>query len=82
MTQQRNTVLFILIVSIIIGIISYFVLNFELSNYFAALEAVNASSADAAFISMGIATGIFCCTILFYPVFKNGYVDYDKEDFR
>ena len=72
MKEQRNIVLSILIVSIIIGIISYFVLSYEFVNYFAAQEAVNASYADAGFVSMGIASGIFCCTILFYPVFKHG----------
>ena len=82
MKEQRNIVLSILIVSIIIGVISYFVLSYEFVNYFAAQEAVNASYANAAFVSMGIASGIFSCSILFYPVFKHGVKDYEGEDYR
>ena len=82
MTQQREIVLYFLVLSIIIGVISYFILGYEFTNYFAAQEAVNAAYANAAFVSMGIASAIFCSAILFYPVYKFKDRNYEGEDYR
>jgi hypothetical protein len=82
MGKDANLVLLFLIISIIVGVISDFLLTWFLNVYLATTQGQIEATYASPFYAAGIASGLFTSFILFYPVYKKGDRTHEWEDFR
>ena len=82
MKSDQRVVVSLLIVGVIVGIASDFLLSFLMTGFFAGDPGVQAESIMAPYVSTGIATGFFTIGMLFYPIYKKGDKTHNWEDYR
>ena len=82
MEDSTKLIASILIISIIIGIVAFFLLKFLLSTFYVAQPGISNLIEIDYVLSSGIAASAFSIIILFYPVYKKGVSNGDWEDFR
>ncbi len=71
-----------LIMSIVIGIVAYFILGFLFSLHFIGVPGVPASQEAQPIIATGIAAMAFTILFMMYPVVKFGVKNDEGDDFR
>ena len=82
MKNDQRVVVSLLIVGVIVGIASDFLLSFLLTGFFAGDPGLQAERILAPYMATGIATAFFTITMLFYPVYKKGDKTHNWEDYR
>ncbi|WP_393970767.1 hypothetical protein OXIME_000999 [Oxyplasma meridianum] len=82
MKNDQRVVVSLLIVGVIVGVASYFLLSFLMAGFFAGDPGVQAEKILAPYMATGIAVTVFTISMLFYPVYKKGDKTHKWEDYR
>ncbi|MCL4335829.1 MAG: hypothetical protein M1393_00315 [Candidatus Thermoplasmatota archaeon] len=82
MDEKGRLIVTFLVVSIFIGIASYFILGYFFSTMFAGYPGIAASYDANDVMSAGIAAAAFSIMFLMYPVIKYGDNSIEGDDFR
>lgn len=82
MQEKVKIIAIFFTVSVIIGIISNFILSFAFSSFFAGDPGQQTEVVAAPFMATGIASGAFTILLLFYPVVKFGDRTHTWEDYK
>lgn len=82
MEEKGRLIVTFLIVSVVIGVITFFLLGYLFSIFFTGYPGVAEGQASDPAMSVGIASAAFSILFLMYPVVKKGDRDTIGEDFR
>lgn len=82
MEEKGRLIVTFLIVSVVIGIIAFYLLGYLFSIFFTGFPGVAEGQASDPAMSVGIASAAFSILFLMYPVFKNGDRSSTGDDYR
>jgi hypothetical protein len=82
MSHDRKVVIYLLVMSIIVGVVFYFIFEYQFTVFFASQNAAQSTPGMAAFLATGMAAGAFTISMLIYPLKSKIDKSYDWEDFK
>lgn len=82
MDEKVFVILIFFIVSVVIGVISDFLLGYAFSQFFGGDPGSQTAAIAAPYMATGIASGAFTILLLVYPVVKKADRSHNWEDFR
>lgn len=82
MEEKGRLIVTFLIISVIIGVIAFFLLGYFFSIFFTGYPGVAEGQASDPAMSVGIASAAFSIMFLMYPVLKNGDRSSSGDDYR
>lgn len=82
MEEKGRLIVAFLVVSVVIGVVAYFLLGYLFSIFFSGFPGVAEGQASDPTLSAGIASGAFAIMFLMYPVMKYGDRSATGDDYR
>ncbi len=82
MEKKGRLIVTFLVISVVIGVIAYFILQYLFSMFFFGYPGIAEGQASDPALSTGIASGAFAIMFLMYPVYKYGDRASTGDDFR
>lgn len=82
MEEKGRLIVTFLVISVVIGVIAYFILQYLFSLFFSGNPGIQEGIASDPALSAGIASGAFAIMFLLYPVYKYGDRTSTGDDFR